>query len=144
MQFKGRENRNRSPRDLFLFSLIQDGPRGIESRLDGAVDDLSPEDIPFYGVDWDEAEIPRFMNHLLENNPEELEANGDGTYHVEGTARRNNVVVDPPHEPFPSNYVRLLDDALKYRVDLSSKDMMIRRGVWTEALSICMYLETQM
>ncbi|KAJ7185191.1 hypothetical protein C8R46DRAFT_817384, partial [Mycena filopes] len=54
LQIKG--ERKRSPRDMFLFSMVQDGPRGISHMVE-AVDE--PVDDPSsYGVDWHVTEEP--------------------------------------------------------------------------------------
>ncbi|KAF7322148.1 hypothetical protein MKEN_00738900 [Mycena kentingensis (nom. inval.)] len=61
--------RNRSPRDMFFFSLLEDGPRGSDHLPKPAEEVV--EDPATYGIDWDAAQDPRLMQHLLENNPEE-------------------------------------------------------------------------
>jgi hypothetical protein len=48
LQIRGK--RARSPRDMYLFSMLQDGPRGLEYRAE-PVDEVV-EDPSTYGIDW--------------------------------------------------------------------------------------------
>ncbi|KAJ7790254.1 hypothetical protein B0H14DRAFT_2396589 [Mycena olivaceomarginata] len=52
-----------SPRDMYLFSMLQDGPRGLEYRAE-PVDEVV-EDPSTYGIDWTVADNPALMAHLL-------------------------------------------------------------------------------
>ncbi|KAJ6531693.1 hypothetical protein B0H10DRAFT_1861097 [Mycena sp. CBHHK59/15] len=52
LQIRGEHTR--SPRDMFLFSMLQDGPRGLE-RVVEPVDEVV-EEISTYGIDWDVAD----------------------------------------------------------------------------------------
>nr|GAT44035.1 predicted protein [Mycena chlorophos] len=63
--------RNDSPRARFLFSMVQDGPRGVEYIAEPPVEDV-PEPAA-YGVDWETIENPTYLRHFLENNLDESE-----------------------------------------------------------------------
>ena len=61
--------RRRTPHDIFFFSMIQDGPRGMQHLP-------TPPDVPLddpatYGIGWDVADNTRLMTHLIENNPQD-------------------------------------------------------------------------
>lgn len=55
--------RSRSPLNIFFYSQIQDGPRGILS-IPIPPEDNNPVDVESYGVDWDVADDPQFMAHI--------------------------------------------------------------------------------
>lgn len=138
-QLQIRGERSRSPRDMFLFSLLQDGPRGIHTQLNPPEDHV--ENIAAYGIDWDVASDPALMDHLLQNNPHDL-VNAN-PFDATGPARLSDVPCEPPNCPFTEAQVEWLDDTLTQRVNMQSRNMDIRRVVWIEALSLCAYLVDQ-
>jgi hypothetical protein len=127
-----RGERNRSPHDIFLFSMIQDGPRGIQrllTALDEDVDDLSA-----YGVDWEDMEDAVVMNHLLDQNPQDWD---DENPFTTAPSSLSEVICEPPNCPFTSAQVDYLDRQLALRVDVGSRNMNTRRLVWLRALELC-------
>lgn len=50
-QLTVRRQRERSPRDLFVFGMLREGPRGISSVLAQEEEEVI-EDLNDYGVDW--------------------------------------------------------------------------------------------
>jgi len=140
LQIRG--ERERSPRDMFLFSMVQDGPRGIQQLL------LEPEhedvtDPATYGIDWEVTEDPTLMHHLLHQNPQEWE---DANPFVPGptSGSLSHVECEPPGSPFSSDHIAHFDHLLyQSGVDLQSRSMSIRRLVWKEALKICRQLHEQ-
>ncbi|KAJ7242125.1 hypothetical protein C8J57DRAFT_1084558 [Mycena rebaudengoi] len=97
-----RGERERSPRDMFLFSMVQDGPRGIQHLTEPVSDEV--EDPNTYGIDWDEADNSQMMDHLLGENPHEWEDNNPFSA-APGTL--SHVPCDPPNCPFTPEQVRL-------------------------------------
>ncbi|KAJ7026248.1 hypothetical protein C8F04DRAFT_966551 [Mycena alexandri] len=134
-QLTVRRQRERSPRDLFLFGMLREGPRGISAFLT-AEEDI--EDINEYGIDWEVNQKPEIVAHLLENNPEER-AGGAGDDPFASASTPDNlseVLCDPPNCPFTPMQLELLDQHLSTSVDLFSRNMNIRRSVWVRALDI--------
>ncbi|KAH7904431.1 hypothetical protein BJ138DRAFT_1019159 [Hygrophoropsis aurantiaca] len=129
LQIRG--ERERSPRDIFLFSMVQDGPRGIERLLAPVEEDV--EDIATYGIDWGVVDDPVLMAHLLQHNPHENVNNPFAA----GPNTLSNVPCEPPNSPLTDAQINQLDRELAVRVDLSSRNMQVRRLVWTNALAIC-------
>lgn len=117
-----------SPDEMYMFSLIEDGPRGFTAVNDEVVDPAT------YGVDWDAAGDPTLMAHHLAHNPEE--AAGPNAF---GTKPANlpQVPCEPPNCPLTAERVRYLDLTLSQQVDVSSGNMLIRRNVWRTAMAIC-------
>ncbi|KAJ7828527.1 hypothetical protein B0H13DRAFT_1656189 [Mycena leptocephala] len=137
LQIKG--ERKRSPRDMFVFSMVQDGPRGIGHMREPV--DEPVEDVAGYGVDWEVAAEPRLMHHLLEQNPQDWE--DENPFHAPPSGQLSDVPCDPPTCPFTPEQVVLLDETLQQRVDVTSRNMVIRRMVWCEAFNICSFFQRQ-
>lgn len=135
LQIRG--ERNASPRDLFMFSMLRDGARGVNGILP---EEVNVGDPALYGIDWQVADEPRFLNHLLQHNPDE---NHEGNPFANRPPTMADVPCEPPNCPFTPDQVRELDARLVLRVDLQSRDMNIRRLVWISALEICHVLWTE-
>lgn len=119
---------------MFLMSMVSDGPRGIR-QVNDAVDEVV-QDPALYGIDWQVANDQRLMTHLLDNNLQDWEeenpfAGQPQTY--------SNVPCEPPNCPLTAEQVAMLDEALQERVDLTSKDMTVRRLIWQEGLQLCSF-----
>lgn len=128
-QLSIRRERRRSPRDIFFFSMIQDGPRGLSGAVDEDIGDPA-----LYGIDWDTLGDGRMMTHFFENNPDELQEDNpfDAT-----PAQFSHVPCEPPNSPLTIAQIQSLDNQLGEAVDVYSRSMSVRRLVWVEALSIC-------
>ncbi|KAJ6524767.1 hypothetical protein B0H19DRAFT_971758 [Mycena capillaripes] len=134
-QLTVRRQRERSPRDLFLFGMLREEPRGISSFL--APDEEEIENINEYGVDWEVNDEPELVAHLLENNlHERFEPNSDPFAPSSTPANLSEVLCDPPNCPFTAAQLQLLDSQLSADVDLFSRNMNVRRLVWRSALEI--------
>ncbi|KAK6991956.1 hypothetical protein R3P38DRAFT_3437757 [Favolaschia claudopus] len=127
-----KRERKRSPRDMFVFSMVQDGPRGLGDAVEPV--DEPVEDIASYGVDWEVADDRRLMHHLLEENPQDWE--DENPFHA-APSQLSDVPCEPPNCPFTAEQVVLLDRLLAERVDVTSRNMVMRRMVWCEAFNIC-------
>ena len=126
--------RSRSPRDIFLFSMLQDGPRGIQQLL--ATPEEEVADPASYGIDWEVADNPVLMQHLLHHNPQDWD--DDSPFHV-GPTTLSEVKCEPPNCPLSDEEVEHLRRELgaNGQVDLRSRSMLHRRLVWIEALAVC-------
>ncbi|THV05922.1 hypothetical protein K435DRAFT_816228 [Dendrothele bispora CBS 962.96] len=134
--------RERSPRDIFFFSILQDGPRGLYSPNSEQLyvqqpANEDPDDLVSYGVDYDTNNDRALMAHHVENNPSELEDNfqpgGQLDPHPSNFSKVDCV---PPSCPFTLEEVNLMDSLLSQHVDTSSRNMGVRRLIWDEALQI--------
>ncbi|KAJ7029654.1 hypothetical protein C8F04DRAFT_962582 [Mycena alexandri] len=130
LQIRG--ERTRSPRDMFLFSMVRDGPRGLEQSVDPPSEDV--EDPATYGIDWQVADDPPLMTHLFNENPSEWEEQNP---FASGPAAHSHVPCEPPNSPFSPEQIALLDQRLAAVVDLTSRSMGVRRLVWTEVFRLC-------
>ncbi|KAJ7197850.1 hypothetical protein C8J57DRAFT_1206251 [Mycena rebaudengoi] len=130
LQIRG--ERQRSPRDIFLFSMLQDGPRGVEHAAD--VVDEPLDDLTMHGIDWDVANNPTLMQHLFAENPQEWE---DRNPFAQGPDQFSHVPCDAPDAPFLPEQITYLDQQLALAVDRNSHSMHVRRAVWKEAFRLC-------
>lgn len=120
---------------MFFFSMIQDGPRGLEGIAEPVDEEV--EDVASYGIDWVDAEDPALMQHLLNNNPHDWDE--DNPF-APGPTQLSHVPCDPPDCPFSQDEIQQLDEELGRRVNTASRSMEIRRLVWIEAFSLCAHL----
>ncbi len=128
--------RNRSPRDMYLFSFLHDGLRGLDT-LGPPAGDENFGDYTEYGIDWEAAEDPALMDHLLERDEDEWnEVNPFLVTPATGPQRLSNVPCDPPNCPFTPWELQELDIHLAHAVDRGSRSMEVRRLVWIAALQI--------
>ncbi|KAJ7688145.1 hypothetical protein B0H17DRAFT_938681, partial [Mycena rosella] len=83
---------------------------------------------------WQVTDEPRLLHHLLRENPQDWEH--ENPFHAP-PSELSDVPCEPPNCPFIAEQVALLDTTLQGRVDVRSRNMVIRRLVWQEAFSIC-------
>lgn len=129
------EGGQRSPRDMFLFGMVEEGPRGIDAflRRQPADEELSPAELEDFGVDWEARDDPALMQHLLENNPQDWE--NDNPFQP-GPSRLSEVVVDPPEAGLSEDELRLFLSLLGRRVNMQTETMEGRRLIWVAALEL--------
>ncbi|KAF8145150.1 hypothetical protein K438DRAFT_1630562 [Mycena galopus ATCC 62051] len=130
LQIRG--ERTRSPHDIFFFSQLQDGPRGLERIIAPLAEDV-PEPST-YGIDWETMDDPQLMHHHLMQNPEEW---ADQNPFAPNAQDLSEVACEAPDSPFSLAQIAHLDAELAVRVDLTSRSMNVRRLVWQEAFAIC-------
>jgi hypothetical protein len=127
---------HRSPNDIFFFSMLEDGPRGLGQAVPAPWDD-NIGDLATYGIDWDSLDDIRLMNHFLDHNPQEWEEENPFTT---SPTTLSHVPCDPPQTPFAQDALQLLMAHLQNLVDIHSRSMQTRRLVWTQALLFCRQL----
>jgi len=123
-----------SPQEMFFFSMLEDGPRGLNGPhqnrgRDGLEDG---EDTSLYGVDWEDMDNEEIMEHHYRHNPVQL----DNPFSTAPSAL-SEVECTPPDCPLSAESVHQLDHYLTRIVDVASRSMLIRRTTWAEALHVC-------
>ena len=58
-----------TPHEMFFFSMIEDGPRGLNGPRQGDQDGLEGGDLYLYGVDWEVMEDDELMTNHRYYNP---------------------------------------------------------------------------
>jgi hypothetical protein len=130
LQIKG--ERNKSPNEIFYFSMINDGPRGFEGEAEVLQQDEEVQDHQAFGIDWEIVDDDQLLAHHLANNPEEANENP-----FTAPPKFSHVPCEPPEGPFTEDEVAILWAELRRRVDIKSRSMLVRRNVWIEAMDIC-------
>ncbi|KAF7297059.1 hypothetical protein MIND_00938700 [Mycena indigotica] len=117
MQIRGEPNR--SPADMFLFGLVEEGVRGLG---------IDMPDLASYGVDHEAQRDLGIMNHFFDHNPQERsELIPD---------RLNAVVCESPQCPLPSHLASGLRQQLEMvRLEaLNTPNMDVRKRLWEVGL----------
>ncbi|KAI0706377.1 hypothetical protein C8Q76DRAFT_770901 [Earliella scabrosa] len=145
-----RGERAASPRELFMFGMIEHGPRGLEQiHAPPPVHEEPVSDLADYGVDWEVINDPRLMAHHREHNPVGADvnlspSNSSSTPNPFATTstpqRLSEVTCDPPRCPLTAQQVSLLNAHMALHFDLTTRDMLVRRQMWVAALEFCLQL----
>jgi hypothetical protein len=122
-------DRNRSPRDLFFFGMVEHGTRGFEN------DHISDSDIHSYGVDWQDFDDPNILAHHRQFNG--VDEFGDNPFITNGPDDLSVVEVDEPNCPLSLEQIADLGEELDQFPLISSRTMDSRQLVWIRALEIC-------
>jgi hypothetical protein len=126
-----RNEPHRSPHNMYMFGMIENGVRGIQ------VEDLpqpSEDDIAEYGIDWNDIDNPRTMQHHQEyNNTGDDHAN---PFLTNNPDQMSHIEVPMPRCPFSAEQIHYLDTQLSLLPFFSHQDMNSRRLLWIDALAI--------
>ncbi|KAK7018052.1 hypothetical protein VNI00_018425 [Paramarasmius palmivorus] len=138
-------SRDRSPSDMFLFGVIQQGLRGPNGvrNVDGLMqdDDEHLDDISSYGVDWQDLNNPSLLHHHNEHNPNEYE-NLDAP-HTRQPPHLSLVEVPVFECPFETQeQVDIFQEALEMIPEYYSRDMRDRQSLWVQARALLYSLIT--
>ena len=132
-----RGERQRSPRDMFFFGMIQNGPRGINRPGQQPIDDqVDAMDIAGYGVDWDALDDEHVRNHHNEANPNDA----GNPFEINEPEHLNNVEVNGPECPLSQEQL----DYLNAHVDvIPGRSMEAHRLRWIAGLRACQEMFNQ-
>ena len=132
LQIRGEPQK--TPHEMFFFSMLEDGPRGLNGgQPQLGVDEV--EDLTTHGIDWEVMDDERLMEHYFEHNPPQL----DNPF-ATSPSTLSEVVCTPPDCPISAEAIHQLDLHLSQAVDLASHSMLVRRAVWIHAIHICTQL----
>jgi len=134
-----RGERQRSPADMYFFGMIQNGPRGLDFS------DEEVQDIQSYGIDWEDYDDDRILNHHNHANPADNQ--GDNPF-AAGSHRPNadnitRVNVLEPGCPLILEQLEYLNSELEALPYINDHSMESRRLIWISGLNICEYLLAQ-
>ncbi|KAG1901613.1 uncharacterized protein F5891DRAFT_950393 [Suillus fuscotomentosus] len=130
--------RNDSPHALRFFSVISGGGRGVDANgnvlqdFQPAADDLAPEEIEEYGIDWEAFEDHHLHSHHASENPPDHLAHNPFVAHW--PEQHNVVEVEEPDCPLTAQQLEYLNT---YIQDLSIDTMEQRHALWVTALQVC-------
>ncbi|KAJ7098425.1 hypothetical protein C8R44DRAFT_642769, partial [Mycena epipterygia] len=126
----------RSPRDMFTFGLLEQGPCGIAHLIQAQEEAVV--DFPQFGIDWAAQAIPAIAADHIENNGNDWDAqNPFNAFSTPDTM--SEVVVEALNCPFTAEQCAVLDAELVQvvNIDVNSCDMAVCKLMWKEALAIC-------
>lgn len=123
IQIRGQPNR--SPIDMFGFDMLVHGIRG---------DELSEEELEWYGVDWEALGEDSIYESQVLNNPM-TESNSSWVGRTGPPERLSDVVVEEPNVPLPQGAIDSLYHSIQPLLQYSDPDSLAAR--WTQALAIC-------
>lgn len=128
-----------SPNELFLFGMVQFGPRGIDIFAEEEV--VSAAEMAQFGTDLEIHEDHRALTHFLENNPDAWDTGNPFDPPTTIPDHTNEIIVDPTSSPLAQEQITALDHFLTlYIQDATCGSMMSRKLLWQVALSKCQEL----
>ena len=114
-----------------MFGMVTEGPRGFDLPYDS-----DPDDLASYGIDWHALANTVLMRHHREDNPG-ARADAPPFTATSQPSRLSHVPCEPPHCILAPQQVAMLDVHLSAHFDLTSRDMLVRRLLWSSALEYC-------
>jgi hypothetical protein len=131
-----RNERQASPRDLFMFGAITHGLHPAPEFQSGP--DMDVEDVSEYGIDWADWDDPAIRTHHLAENGLPAATEVEETEDMMHTAPA--VVVPSAGCPFDEDELHLLSIHLSNMLGLEWKNcrnLHLREQIWSEALQFC-------
>jgi hypothetical protein len=119
---------------LFFFGMLEHGPRGVEIQDDH----VAEENLPGYGVDWEDLDNPAIRRHHDEANI--IETFGDDVaddplhQHPEHLSR---VDVEEPDCFLTTDQVDFLDSQLAAHDFMHSNTIVAYRLRWLTVIDVC-------
>lgn len=137
LQMRGEPDK--SPQEMFFFSMLEDGPRGFEDSLQGG-DDEDVGDPAALGIDWEAIADPELMEHHRLHNPQETHEDTELTADINPfhstPIRLSEVLCESPNCPFDEAQLARFDAELRRNVDVNSSSMLVRLQIWLHAIRI--------
>jgi len=126
-----RGERDRSPRDMWFFGMLQNGVRGVQGTEELPDEQMDGADLLGYGVDWAALEEERIRAHHDEFNQDPVANNPFMTHEPE---HLSHVEVKAPTCPLTDEQLEHLDSQLNVTHTHSIAGHRLR---WITALRIC-------
>jgi hypothetical protein len=135
LQFRGEPQQ--TPQEMFFFSMLEDGPRGLNGPLSqnrGEDPDRleGEEDISAFGIDWEDMDDEALMEHHYHHNP----IQPDNPFSA-APSTLSEVACTPPDCPLSAESIHQLNYHLSQVADVNSRSMLVRRTIWVEGLHVC-------
>ncbi|KAF8059320.1 hypothetical protein FPV67DRAFT_1565165 [Lyophyllum atratum] len=124
-----RNESHRSPHDMFLCGMIENGQRGVRIG-----DPIEGEDYAGFGIDWDDIHNDRTRAHHDEFNADD----GDPSNPFLSNHPDHFSHIDVPDVrcPFTPEQLMLFEAQLRTNPNAARGDMQSRRLLWIDALDI--------
>ena len=128
-----RDQRQRSPRDMLFFGMLENGFRGFEAVSEESEEGI--DDPAAYGVDWEAIDDPRILQHHNQHNA--ADQSGYNPFVLHEPRNLSNVEVPEAGSPLTLEQVEFLNQRLNALLFATSRSMEARREVWIVALQTC-------
>ena len=119
-----------------MFGMVQHGARGIEGFI-GTPQEEDVGDVAQYGIDWEALNDPTVISHHNAHNPDARDTRNSPFAPFQTPERLSQVDVEPPNCPLSDMQLRQLDAYLESHFDVNSREMLVRRSIWTAAIEMC-------
>lgn len=123
--------RQRSPKDMFVFGMIQNGVRG----LDEIPEHIPSFDLSEFGVDWNDYDNNNLRNHHDAHNSPDGDPSNPFQTHL--PHHLSHVEVPQPQSPFSVDQYAIFNHNLAPLSVSTCRNMASRRSLWTLALQLC-------
>lgn len=128
-----RDERQRSPRDMFFFGMLQNGVRGVDATFIPGDDEVG--DFQEYGIDWEAFDEDNVRQHHNEANS--VDETADNPFVIHPPQQLSDVQVPEAHRPLTDAQICDLDNQLTLLPHYLSYSMDSCRLLWIDALQIC-------
>jgi hypothetical protein len=122
---------------MFLFGMMESGLRGFSNSMHEE-DEVAPEDLDAYGIDWDDHDEPTILAHHDAHNLRDVPANNPFAAHFPNHLA--HVEVEEFQSPLTVEQIALLDAQIQQLPCYHSASLGERRLLWVHSLQICQYL----
>lgn len=131
-----RGERQRSPKDMFIFGMIEEGPRGLSYLKEPVDEEL--DDFSSYGVDWTEIDNSRILNHHDEQNrPDAAAGVSSNPFLTHQPEHPTEIIVPEANCPLTAEQLNYLEGQLSTLPYFGDESMDARRLLWVTALELC-------
>lgn len=124
-----RGERQRSPKDMFVFGMMQNGMRGFGS----GEDEEDVDDLQGFGIDWEAFDDDAILAHHLANNPDN--ATYENPFQPHHPHHFSHVEIQLPNNPFTPLQMQTFEAALDQLPHRHCPAMHDRRLLWISALA---------
>ncbi|KDR72715.1 hypothetical protein GALMADRAFT_73686 [Galerina marginata CBS 339.88] len=131
--------RTRSPRDMFFFGMIQNGPRGL-SVHNQPLNDEPIEDLAHYGVDWEDLDDPNILEHHERFNPDDFD-DSNHPFDTHAPNQLSHVEIPKVSCPFDDETLEIFNTQISSLPFFASRNMISCRNLWIHALALCRQLQ---
>lgn len=131
-----RGERQRSPKDMFVFGMIQNGVRGFDTLNPDGDNDIV-EDLDAYGIDWDDYDEHAILAHHTAENRPDVDVSDLNPFKSHYPHHLSHVEVEEAHGSLNPQQLHYLQLQLEQLPHFQSNSMDSRRLVWIQALAIC-------
>lgn len=127
------DDRERSPRDRFVFGQLQNSYRDMAVQRNEDDETIALEDLPWYGVDWEDMDSRQIMEHHNLHNEREIEDMFGSSLLSHRPPHLSLVEVPEFDCPLTIEEANIFNENLVLLPQYYSRNMDERKSVWIYA-----------